>query len=98
MKGGEDSITQKGATIDDITGYVPLWHEGSTQVKLLKNQRYPIKMLAMPKGVHVTMNIVSYLIELTYNDHDILTYLECTEEPYKKQAHGEGGSVVRVLQ
>ena len=75
-------MTQKGVTVNDIPRYVPPRNFDALLVKLSKNQQYPIKIPAMPKWVHVTMNIAPKLMKMTYIDHGILEYPEWALEPY----------------
>ena len=91
-------MARKGVTADDIPRFVPPRQEGSLQVKLTKNQKYPIKMTAMPQGMHLMLNIVPFLTKMTYSDHDLLAYAKCTTKPFRSQEQGDGGPIIRVPQ
>ena len=58
MMGGEDSTTTKEPTIDNIPGYIPPQKPYASSIHPNKNQIFGINILATPKGVDVTMNIV----------------------------------------
>ena len=83
--GGEDSTGRKDVTVDDIHGFIPPRKVGAPQVKLTKNQWYPIKMHAIPQGMHLMLNIVPFLTKMTYSDYHLLTYAECIAEPFESQ-------------
>lgn len=84
--GGADSTAPKVLTTDDIRGYVPPRKAGASLVRIFKNKHYKFKLSMTPKGVHVTMNIITFLHKLQYNNHDILSYPKCTVETFEKKS------------
>ena len=89
---------RKGVIVDEILGFTLPRKACEPKLKLTKNQRYPVKMCGIPQGMHLTLNIVPFLTKMTYNNHDLLAYLECTTEPFDLQQQGDGGHVTRVPQ
>ena len=83
------------AVVEYIPGYVPLRMEGEPIVRIGKANNYAIRIPTMPKGVHVMKTILSRLQKLQYNDHDILTFPECTRDTYEERAQGDHGSIIR---
>ena len=72
-----------GVSIADIPRYVSPTQPVSKPRRITKNQKYPVKMLAIPQGMPCMTDIVPMLMVLKYADHDLLASTTITEETYE---------------
>ena len=77
-----DSTVRVGVSIKDIPSYIPPSQPDARSRKPTKNQRYQISMPSIPQGKVCTFDIVPTLMQLRYEDHDLLSLEDVTKDPY----------------
>ena len=77
-----ESIAREGVSIKDIPIYIPpSWH-GAQAKNPTKNQRYHIRILEIPQGMVCTSDIVHTLMQLRYEEHNLLELEDVKKELY----------------
>ena len=59
-----------------LPGYISLRSDDATNVVILKNAKYLLVKSAIPKGVHIMVDILPNLKKLTLADHDLQKFPE----------------------
>ena len=62
----------------------------------MKNQKYPVKMPAIPKEMKCTFEIAPCLVKMKYDNHGLLAFTECTVDPFEKRIGKEGDPKVHT--
>ena len=81
--GDESSTMRTRVTAADIPRFFPPCNPYANKWKVMKNQRYPINMSALPMGMKCTFNILSCLTKMKYKYHDLLEDTDCTIDPFE---------------
>ena len=77
-----DSASREGVSIKDIPIYIPpSWH-GAQAKNPTKNQRYHIRILAIPQGMVCTSDIVHTLMQLRCEEHNLIELEDVKKELY----------------
>ena len=63
----------------------------------MKNQRYQIRMTTIPLEMVCNFDIVLALMQLRYEDHDLLALEDVMKEPYRPIVSVEGAPIERNL-
>ena len=63
---------------------------------LTKNQRYPVRIPAIPQGMQCTMDIVPFIMRMRYEEHGMLALMDITANPYVPMTQVGGGLVARI--
>ena len=90
----EASTSRVGETVADIPRFVPLRKLGAKERKLMKNNKYPINIPVIPKGMKCTFKIAPCLVKIKYEDHDFLESTDYTVEPFKERMGLESDPIV----
>ena len=69
---------------------------GSKEENPTKNQKYPIKMVAILKGMKCIIDIAPCLVKMKYEDHDFLSFTDFTAYPLKDRTRLEEDPIVRT--
>ena len=73
----------RGISTHDILGYVAPTRLGAKMRKPMKNQKYPPKLSTLPEGMTCSVDIIPALINLNFQDHDLLLLKDVQDDPYE---------------
>ena len=96
--GAIESIGQMGVSVHDIPGYVTPTIPGAQPRRLTKNQKYQPRMSPLLRGMVCNTDIVLALMNMKYDDHDLLVLQNVANEPYESLPVVTGGPIVRIPQ
>ena len=80
--GDVKSMALRGISINDIPRYVSPTQLGEKLRKLTKNEWYLLKLFSLPEGMTFLVDIITALVNMRYEDHDLLLLKDVSEEPY----------------
>ena len=85
-------------SVKDIPEYIPPSQPSAKPKNPTKNQKYRVRMSAIPQGMVCTFGIMSTLIKMKYDDRDLLVLEDVMSEPYASMVAIRGGPIACIAQ